>query len=104
MHEAMTLVGAGLAGLLLGGFFFAGLWWTVRRGISASRPALLFASSLLLRSGVTIAGFYLVGDGQWQRLLACLLGFLVARFVVVRLAGQPAEPAHAPAKGARHAP
>ena len=42
MNETVTLVSAGVAGLLLGGFFFGGLWWTVRKGVSAKRPALLF--------------------------------------------------------------
>ncbi|MGA7983104.1 MAG: ATP synthase subunit I [Chromatiaceae bacterium] len=104
MNETVTLVSAGVAGLLLGGFFFGGLWWTVRKGVSAKRPALLFLGSLLLRTVVTVAGFYVVGDGHWQRLLACLLGFVIARFMVTRLAGPPAAHYDAPAKEAGHAP
>jgi len=104
MNETVTLVAAGVAGLLLGVFFFGGLWWTVRRGVSAKRPALLFLGSLWLRTVVTVAGFYVVGDGDWRRLLACLLGFGVARFTVTRLAGPPADHHDAPAKEAGHAP
>jgi len=104
MSETLTLVSAGVAGLLLGVIFFGGLWWTVRKGVSARRPALLFLGSLVLRSAVTVAGFYVVGDGHWQRLLACLLGFVIARFMVTRLAGPPAEHYHAPAKEGGHAP
>ena len=104
MNETVTLASAGVAGLLLGGIFFGGLWWTVRKGVSAKRPALLFLVSLVLRTAVTVAGFYVVGDGHWQRLLACLVGFVTARFMVTRLAGPPAERHDAPAKEAGHAP
>ena len=58
------------AGLLLGAFFFGGLWWTVRKGMSAKRPALWFFGSLLLRMSIALAGFYFVSDGHWDRLLA----------------------------------
>ena len=104
MNETVTLVSAGVAGLLLGGFFFGGLWWTVRKGMSAKRPALLFMVSLVLRTAVTVAGLYVVGGGHWQRLLVCLLGFVIARFMVTRLTGSPAEHDDAPAKEAGHAP
>jgi F1F0 ATPase subunit 2 len=29
--------------------------------------------------GITIAGFFLVSAGHWQRLLLCLIGFTMAR-------------------------
>ncbi|HVC16339.1 MAG TPA: ATP synthase subunit I [Rhodanobacter sp.] len=91
MHEVMLLALAWVAGLLLGAGFFGGLWWTVRRGSASAQPALWFLSSLLLRMGVTLGGFYLVGRGDWQRLLACLFGFVVARSVALRLTRPPLE-------------
>jgi len=42
-------------------------------------------ASFVVRMAVTVAGFYFVGDGHWQRLLAALLGFVVARIVVTRV-------------------
>jgi len=104
MNEWLTLALAWMAGLLLGAIFFGGLWWTVRLGVASSRPALLFPGSLLLRTVVVVAGFYFVGDGQWQRLLACLFGFFVARFIVIRLAAPPLECYNTSAKEAGHAP
>jgi F1F0 ATPase subunit 2 len=106
MNEVLTLslALAMMAGLSLGAIFFGGLWWTVRKGVSSKRPALLFPASLLLRTAVVVAGFYVVSDGHWQRLLACLLGFAIARFLVTRYAGPPLEHYDAPAQDPGHAP
>jgi F1F0 ATPase subunit 2 len=104
MNEILILGLAGAAGLLLGAIFYGGLWWTVRKGISSKRPALSFAGSLLLRTSIAIGGFYVVSDGHWQRLLACLLGFAIARVVVTRLAGAPLEHCDAPMKESGNAP
>jgi len=98
MTETVDWVLAGGAGVFLGAFFFGGLWWTVRKGVASKQPSLWFLGSLLLRTGITLAGFYLVSGGQWQRLLACLLGFALARFIVTRLAGPPVESTDGPKK------
>jgi F1F0 ATPase subunit 2 len=92
------------AGLGLGAIFFGGLWWTVRKGVSSTRPALWFVGSLLLRTSITLAGFYLVGRGHWEWLLACLLGFVIARVVVTRLTVPPAEQHVSSVKETIHAP
>jgi F1F0 ATPase subunit 2 len=73
-----------LAGVLLGAFFFGGLWWTVQKGVTSGRPALWFLGSLLLRTGTVLAGFYFISQGHWSRLLICLFGFLIARFLLVK--------------------
>ena len=52
--------------LLLGAFFFGGLWWTVQKGVTSETPALWFLGSLLLRTGV---------DSGW--ILCCFAGPLV---------------------------
>ena len=74
-----------VAGLVLGAIFFGGLWWTVRKGVLSKHPATCFLGSLLLRTGIILAGFYFVAGGHWQWLLACLLGFVIARLIVTRL-------------------
>jgi F1F0 ATPase subunit 2 len=83
--EIPFLVSSALAGVLLGFIFFGGLWWTVRRGVSAKQPALWFVVSLLLRLTIVLAGLYLVARSHWPRLLFCLLGFVIARLLVLRL-------------------
>ena len=92
MSDIPDLTLAFVAGLLLGAFFFAGLWWTVQKGMTSELPALWFVGSLLLRTGVILVGFYVVAQNHWSRLVMCLLGFLIARvFVVKRLIKLPAE-------------
>ena len=103
MNEFLILAVALAAGLLLGAFFFGGLWWTVRKGVSSKRPAFLFLGSLLLRMSFVLVGFYFVGRGNWQRLVACLLGFIIARFCVLRLTRTPVEHSCGAAKEAPHA-
>ncbi|MDA9921995.1 hypothetical protein N9406_03235 [Verrucomicrobiales bacterium] len=93
MNELLFIVLSGLSGLILGTLFFAGLWWTMRKGLASPRPALWFLGSMLCRTGIALAGFYFVGSGSWKRLLACLLGFVIARFLVMRLTRLPAVPA-----------
>jgi F1F0 ATPase subunit 2 len=73
-----------LAGMVLGALYFGGLWWTVQRLTSARHPGLLFLASFIGRTAVTLAGFFLIAGGRWQRLLACLAGFVLARFLLVR--------------------
>ena len=92
MSDIPVLALAFLAGALLGAFFFGGLWWTVRKGVSSESPALWFLGSILFRTGVVLAGIYFVAQAHWSRLVACLLGFMIARVVVVRrLKRLPAE-------------
>lgn len=71
-------------GLLLGLFFYGGLWWTARKGLTTNHPGILFLGSMLVRTAVALAGFYFISDGQWERILVCLVGFTLARFAVLR--------------------
>ncbi len=104
MNEFLSLIPALGAGVLLGAFFFGGLCWTVRKGVSSQRPALWFFGSLLLRMSITLAGFYLVGRENWQRWLLCLLGFILARFVVQGLTRPLVEHHHSRAPETPYAP
>jgi F1F0 ATPase subunit 2 len=100
LRPALALAG----GLLLGAIFFGGLWWTVRKGVFSKSPALWFPGSLLLRMSIVLAGFYFIGRRGWERLVSCLLGFIIARFIVMRLTRTPIEHPQPPAKEAGHAP
>ena len=95
MNEPLSLASALMAGVLLGAVFFGGLWWTVRRGVLSKQPAFWFLGSLLLlRMCIVLLGFYFILGDNWQRLLAGLLGFIIARIIVTRLtrvADQPSQ-------------
>jgi len=104
MNSAIILAVAFLGGGALGAIFFGGLWWTVGQGLASSRPALWFCASLLLRLGIVLPGFYFVAGGHAERLVACLLGFLMARLIVTRLTrASGGKQAHL-ANEAHHAP
>jgi F1F0 ATPase subunit 2 len=90
MNEALTLLMAGVAGGGLGAIFFGGLWWTVRKGLSSDHPAFWFLGSMLLRTGIVLAGFYFVANRRLEPLAACLVGFIIARLLVTQMT-RPAQ-------------
>ena len=96
MSEMLTWTLAAVAGLGMGLLFFAGLRWTVARGLTSRQPALWFVGSMLLRVGLVTFGMYIVGGGRWQALLACLFGFVVARELVKRRVGPRSDGHHGP--------
>ncbi|MBL4574695.1 MAG: hypothetical protein JKY51_01170 [Opitutaceae bacterium] len=85
MIEILDIAIAFTEGALLGVFFFVGLWLTVRKLESFQPAALLFLGSMLLRIGIVVLGFYFILDDNWQHLLAGLLGFTLARIMILRL-------------------
>ncbi len=89
MIEQVLTACALFTGVFIGLLFFGGLWWTVQKAMSSKQPGLLFAASMLLRTILALAGFYLIGRGSWQRLLVSLLGFMLGRIVVKRLSQVP---------------
>ena len=91
MNEMISMVLILSAGVLLGAVFFGGLWLSIEKGRKSKHPALWFSGSLLLRMSITLAGFYFVGHVHWERMMICLLGFIIARFILVRLIGIPRE-------------
>jgi F1F0 ATPase subunit 2 len=103
MNEILTLVLALVTGVLLGTLFFGGLWWTVRKGVSSKQPAFWFFGSLLLRTSIVLAGFYFIAGGRWERLLVCLLGFVMMRLIVTRLIRPSGESPARPVQEASHA-
>jgi F1F0 ATPase subunit 2 len=91
MNEFLSLTIPSVAGLVLGAAFFGGLWWTVNKAVSSKQPAAWFLGSTLLRMGVVLSGFYVVGGGRWERWLLCLLGFVLARLATWWLARSTAH-------------
>jgi F1F0 ATPase subunit 2 len=83
MNETLSMILAFFAGIALGILFFGVLWLTVKKSVTAKAPWLWVLGSFFLRVSITLLGFYFVGAGNWQRLLICLGGFIIARFLVI---------------------
>lgn len=82
MTNELWLLLALIAGLILGAFFFGGLWWTLSKLPGTKYPAVLLFGSLILRTLVVLVGFYFISGGDWHRIIACALGFTVARLLL----------------------
>lgn len=96
MNDYLVLFASLLAGILLGAIFFGGLWWTVRKGLISNHPVRWFLGSTLLRMSIALTGFYFISQGDWRKLLACLLGFFIARVMVTRFTRTTTEGSDAP--------
>ncbi len=91
MNETIRLLLVFLAGGFLGLVFFGSLWWSVQKGTTSKRPYLWFFGSLILRMSITLAGFYFIGNGHWERIVVCFLGFFLTRLVLVHQVRFPRE-------------
>jgi F1F0 ATPase subunit 2 len=77
-------------GILLGVFFYGGLWLTIRRFAATRYPLALSVCGLFLRMAITLAGFTLVMQGRWQNAIQVLAGFTAVR-LCLRFAMRPAQ-------------
>jgi F1F0 ATPase subunit 2 len=87
MNELLILILSSVAGILLGVFYFGGLWLTVKNLPASRNPYILSLGSFFARTVISIFGFYLVArGGHLERLLVCLSGFIFMKiFLVYRL-------------------
>jgi F1F0 ATPase subunit 2 len=75
-------------GVVLGIVYFAGLWHTVKHLPDSTHPSISLIGSFLLRSAFALTGFILLMNGRWEPVSVALLGFLLAREVLVRRLGR----------------
>ena len=71
-----------VAGLGLGTMFFVGLWITVKKALKSSMPSTWILGSFFFRIALVMLGLYYIGLGNWQKILVCVAGFILARVVV----------------------
>ncbi len=76
------LIMAFLGGTLLGLPFLDG--WTLTKSLRSSSAGAWFFGNSIFRTVVVLVGIFLITYGQWPRLVACLLGFILARILVVQ--------------------
>jgi F1F0 ATPase subunit 2 len=83
--DILYFILAFIAGMALGMFFFGGLWFTIKKAVNTKKPAIWFFISFFLRVSVVLIGFYYISPVGWQALIICLIGFIIARFLVTKL-------------------
>jgi F1F0 ATPase subunit 2 len=76
-------------GGLIGWIYFTGLWETVRRLPEAHSPYGFLIFSFAARMVFALGGFYILADGQWERMTATLLGFFIVRAIRIRSLDRP---------------
>lgn len=67
----------------LGILYFSCLWLTVQNLARTQHPVLLIVGSGVLRMMVALVALYLMVGGYWERLLIALVGFLLARSLLI---------------------
>ncbi len=88
MEQPLYLILSFSAGMALGAFYFLSLWKTLQRISEAGNPGVVLLRSYIIRTAVVLAGFYLIMDGHWQRVVAALLGFVLVRMILTRRLGK----------------
>lgn len=87
-HSPITFFSTLTLGFVIGGLFFLSLWWVVSIGLISQHPARWFVISFFLRISFCLLSFYAVADGNPQRLVVALTGFIIARPAIKLLIGQ----------------
>lgn len=87
MNEFLVLTLRLILGIVLGVFYFGGLWLTLRHLSGSQQPALLALGSFLGRSIVCLFGFYLIAINGWDGLVLSLAGFIIAKLALTHRLG-----------------
>jgi F1F0 ATPase subunit 2 len=88
MFSLSALIFPFALGGLIGWVYFSGLWETVRRLPEAKSPHGLMLLSFAARTLFALGGFFILTDGQWERMAASIAGFFIVRAVLVHSLGR----------------
>lgn len=92
MFSLSTLLVPFVLGGLIGWVYFSGLWETVRRLPEAKNPHGLMILSFAARTLFALGGFFILTDGQWERMAAAVAGFFIVKAALVYNFGRNAKP------------
>jgi F1F0 ATPase subunit 2 len=80
--QAIDLLAFVAIGAAIGALYFGRLWLTIRQlprlNHPLSHPMLWLLAGTFARLALVLAAFFLVSQGQWARLVACLAGSVAA--------------------------
>lgn len=82
-----------IAGIVLGVFFFGGLYLSVQYLGKVKYPSVLMMASLIIRMAVLVGGLYLIRGDSYLNIPLALMGILLVRIIMTRQVKrkQPAE-------------
>ncbi len=83
----MTILPGLIWGVMLGMFFFGGLWLTVRWLPRANRPRLLWLGSFMARMTVLVVSFVFLARQGGLAAMAGVGSLLAVRWILVRWLG-----------------
>jgi len=83
MNSTSLLAASFFMGVLLGTFYFGGLWLTIKRLPCSRQPTLLSLASFFARSLICILGFYLIIGSGIEALLLSLAGFVLTKIALI---------------------
>jgi len=72
-----------IVGIILGLFYFGGLWFTVQNLNNRPHPFILLIASLFIRMAIVLTGLYLILQQGWIGLVMSLIGFITMRVVMI---------------------
>jgi len=84
--EPYLMAAAVVWGLVLGVFYFGGLWMTVRKMAVSKNPKTLMLSSYLIRLGVVLPGLWLILKQDAAAFCIAFGVFVATRFVIQKMA------------------
>ena len=84
MNSSITYIAGFIIGLINGFYYFAGLWWTVQKTVTSSRPRLLLAVSFVARLLPTLAVIYFTARYDPGLFVTVLPGFFLMRFIMTK--------------------
>lgn len=70
-------------GIILGIFFFGGLYWSIQKLEKVRYPALFMTTSVMLRMIIFLIVFYFIFNGSYKNLLVAFIGFIGVRFFMI---------------------
>ena len=74
-------------GLILGLFYFGGLWWTLRIFIQKIHARFWFGLSFLIRTSVIMLFFWIIVEKDIKAFFITFTGFLLMRFFLTHKLG-----------------
>jgi len=84
MTDILIYIPSFIGGLLIGLAYFGSLRWITAQIAEVESPSRLLLGSFLVRTPLALIAFYWVANDSWQGLILALIGFVLARMILVR--------------------